>query len=142
MAWQNMRARCNNPNNPRYASYGGRGITICQRWDDYENFLADMGRRPGPGYSIERADNDGGYWCGHCAGCVRLGRTSNCRWATAAVQQRNSRKTRMLTFNGKTQCLTDWAAEVGLSRDGLRTRLRSGMSLDEALTRPVGRWAN
>lgn len=128
-AWQNMRARCNNPNHPSYLPYGGRGITICERWADYANFLADMGRRPGPGYSLERIDNNGPY------------SPENCRWATDPEQRRNTRKTRFLTFDGRTQCLTDWAAEIGISLDGLRARLQSGMSAEEALTRPVGRWA-
>src|SRR5260370_42107100 len=60
-AWQNMRARCLNPKNPRYEAYGGRGIAICDRWDSYEIFLADMGRRPGPGYSLARVDTAGDY---------------------------------------------------------------------------------
>lgn len=128
LAWQNMRARCNRPSHPSYAAYGGRGIKVCERWDDYANFLADMGRRPGPGYSIERKDNNGPY------------SPENCRWATEPEQRRNTRKTRVLTFNGKTQCLTDWAAEIGISLDGLRARLQAGMSAEEALTRPVGRW--
>jgi hypothetical protein len=128
MVWQNMRARCTNPNNPRYADYGGRGIHVCERWNDYANFLADMGRRPGRGYSIERIDNDGPY------------SPENCRWATNLEQRRNTRQTRTLTFNGKTQCLTDWAAETGISIDGLRARLKAGLSVEEALTRPVGRW--
>jgi len=127
--WQNMRARCLNPNNPRYADYGGRGISVCERWDSFRSFLADMGQRPGPEYSIERIDNDGPY------------SPENCRWATRGEQRRNTRQTRALTFNGKTQCLTDWAAEVGLSLDGLRHRIKQGWPLEEVLTRPVGRWA-
>jgi hypothetical protein len=82
VAWQNMRARCLRPSHPRYADWGGRGITICQRWDDFANFLADMGRRPGLGYSLDRIDNDGNY------------EPSNCRWTTRAAQQNNQRRSK------------------------------------------------
>jgi hypothetical protein len=74
-----MRQRCRNPRNPRWADYGGRGITICERWNSYANFLADMGERPA-GMSLERIDNDGNY------------EPSNCKWATQAEQIRNQRR--------------------------------------------------
>ena len=93
-AWQNMRARCRNPDHPSWKNYGGRGITICERWlESYENFLADMGRRPGPEYSIERKDNNGPYapW--------------NCVWATGDVQRANNRLTRDAT--GRWACGPD-----------------------------------
>ena len=74
-----MRQRCSNPKAGKWSYYGGRGITVCDRWSSFKNFLADMGRRPGAGYSIDRIDNDGNYEPG------------NCRWATQGEQRRNSR---------------------------------------------------
>lgn len=84
--WLDMIQRCTNPNNPRYTDYGGRGITVCERWRSFENFYADMGDRPGAGYSLDRIDNDSGYAPG------------NCRWATAEVQQRNKRRSLSFTL--------------------------------------------
>lgn len=129
-AWQNMRARCLRPSHPSYSRYGGRGIQVCERWRVFENFLADMGRRPGPGYSIERIDNDGPY------------SPENCRWATSREQRRNTRATHLLTLNGRTQCITDWAAELGISLSTIRYRIRAGWSDERVLTAPVGRWAH
>lgn len=77
--WLDMRNRCRNPDAHNYGRYGGRGIKVCERWDVFENFLADMGPKPGKGYSIERRDNDGDY------------EPSNCKWATATEQSRNRR---------------------------------------------------
>lgn len=75
--WVAVRNRCGNPNNPSYPYYGGRGIKVCSRWDDYENFAADMGEPPTPKHTIERRDSNGHY------------EPDNCYWATRKVQSTN-----------------------------------------------------
>ena len=96
-----MIGRCERPSSNRFESYAGRGIAICDRWWDFGLFLADMGKAPGPEYSIERIDNDGDYEPG------------NCRWATATEQARNRRTTRWVTFRGETLSLAEWAERLG-----------------------------
>jgi hypothetical protein len=80
-SWSGMRNRCLNPSEPRYPDYGGRGITVCARWDDFANFLADMGERP-DGLTLDRIDNDGNYEPG------------NCKWSTPLEQSQNRRPRR------------------------------------------------
>lgn len=76
-AWASMWQRCTNPKNIRYERYGARGITVCERWERFENFLSDMGNRPSPDHSLDRKENDGNY------------QPENCRWATRSEQQQN-----------------------------------------------------
>lgn len=78
-SWKSMRTRCNNPNEKSYKDYGGRGITVCKRWDSFVNFYTDMGERPEGDFSLDRIDNNGNY------------EPSNCRWATREQQNRNHR---------------------------------------------------
>jgi hypothetical protein len=124
-AWVHIRHRCNNPKDRYFAIYGGRGIRVCDRWlgpSGLANFIADMGPRPSKLHSIDRVNNDGNYEPG------------NCRWATIGEQCRNRRTTRLLTFNGITQCMTDWAAQVGISRQVIFRRLKEGWDVGDALT--------
>jgi hypothetical protein len=125
-AWASMVGRCTNPNNRSWGHYGGRGIAVCERWMEFENFLADMGNRPSSDHSLDRINNDGGYGPG------------NCRWATRAEQSRNRRNNRLVTINGRQQCVTDWLAEGCVSRGTfwVRTALL-GWTTEEAIATPV-----
>lgn len=120
--WCAIKARCTRPNDPRFPQYGGRGIRVCQRWaDSFADFLSDVGPRPSEGLSLDRIDNDGHYEPG------------NVRWATDAVQTRNTRRNRWLTAFGKTLCLKDWSKEIGVSQQALRERLRAGLPVERVL---------
>lgn len=122
VVWSGMKRRCAIPTSSGYFRYGGRGIKVCERWMSFANFLADMGERP-LGTFIERIDNDGPY------------SPENCKWATRAEQNRNTRRTKKITFNGTTLCLKDWARKLRLCPDTLKYRLKT-WTLDEALSAP------
>jgi hypothetical protein len=119
--WQHMHQRCENPNYPSYARYGGRGIAVCNRWSVYENFVADMGERPTPQHSIDRIDNLGPY------------SPENCRWATKQQQSNNRRDNHLLTYQDKTQTIAEWARECGLSFFVISQRLQRGATVAQAL---------
>lgn len=112
-AWTAMRDRCNNPKNDRWHRYGGRGIKVCKRWDNFLKFLEDMGPRP-PGMSLERKNNDGDY------------RPGNCVWATPRQQGGNRITTKWVTLGGKTMCAADWARYMGLTYNTFMYRLKKG----------------
>ena len=103
--WRTMRDRCNNPNHKFYSYYGGRGITVCERWMMYENFLADMGPRLSDKHSLDRIDNNKGY------------SPDNCRWATRSEQARNRRNNRYFTNGTFTGNLVECAAYLGMSKE-------------------------
>lgn len=122
--WNSMINRCTYPSAQKFARYGGRGIKVCKRWRQYENFLADMGKRP-PDTSLDRIDNDGDY------------EPNNCRWATRNVQRRNMASNNRITFNGETLTLAEWAERTGIPRERLRHRfVRAGWSAEDTLTKP------
>ena len=123
-SWVGAKQRCFNTKHARYADYGGRGISMCPRWaNSFLNFIRDMGPKPNPRATLERIDNDGDYEPG------------NCRWESYHQQTRNRRSNVMLTCNGVTLCLNDWAERVGIGRMTLTQRLRRGWSLERALFR-------
>ena len=126
IAWANMKGRCLNKNNKNYLNYGDRGITVCAKWlNSFQAFIDDMGEKPGKGYSIERIDVNGNY------------EPSNCKWATTAEQNRNYRRNIYIEYNGRTQCLKDWATELGMCPSVLRYRIKAGWSVDDAFKIPV-----
>lgn len=123
--WASMVDRCYSETTPGYSDYGGRGITVCERWHDFANFRDDIGKRPSPRHSLDRINNDLGY------------SPDNVRWATGSEQARNKRSNRLITYQGRTQCLQAWADELGMNRHTLATRIdRQGLDIAEAFTRP------
>lgn len=124
ISWRAMFDRCRCPTNKIYHNYGGRGIKICERWEVYENFLADMGRKP-KGYTIERIDNDGDY------------EPSNCRWASKDEQARNKRNVHKITVNGQTKTAPEWSEVSGIKATTITDRLRKGWPPDKAVFHPL-----
>lgn len=113
-----MRKRCLNVNSGDYPNYGGRGITIVERWSRFSNFFADMGRRPSELYSLERRDNNAGY------------APENCYWATKDQQANNTRKSRFVEWNGARKTVAQWSRYSGVPVGTLHNRLRAGWSLE------------
>jgi hypothetical protein len=122
VSWGHMWRRCTDPKNNRYALYGGRGITVCERWRDSALFYADMGERP-VGCSLERRDNNGPY------------APENCYWATRTQQGRNQRTNRWVTFQNVTLLVTEWPLVLGHSRQVLSYHLCRGHAVEPVLTR-------
>lgn len=137
--WCGIKKRCLNQRSSGYKHYGERGITICEGWLHFENFLADMGERPTRRHSVERLDNDGNYSCGHCAECRHRGWKSNGVWATQKHQCNNKRSNRFLTFGNERLTLTQWSRKLGINAATLRDRLKRGWSTSKVLTTPVRR---
>jgi len=123
--WMNMLDRCRRPNNKNFHQYGGRGISVCQRWDRFENFLADMGEAP-KGLTLDRIDNDGNYEPG------------NCRWATKKEQCNNKRTTVTMTLDGLTMRLEQWATVKGLTLAAIYHRRCRGWTDEQVLLTPQG----
>ena len=119
--WVGMKARCLNPENPSYKNYGGRGITICDKWlDSFENFLSDMGPCP-QNYSLDRIDVNGNY------------NPENCRWADNITQSNNKRTNIFVTVNGEELTLTQACQKLNLSYKAVHQRMRRGQSIYQAL---------
>lgn len=123
--WQNMIARCSNEKIPTYIYYGGRGIVVCDNWLKFEGFWKDMKDGYADSLTLDRINNAGNY------------EPSNCRWATKREQQNNTRYNVLLTYNGKTQTMSQWARTLGVTRKLLEGRICLGWDTNKAFETPV-----
>lgn len=119
--WNGILSRCTRPRSTSYENYGGRGIAVCERWQMFPNFLADMGECP-PGSSIERIDNNGHY-------CPE-----NCKWADRIEQGNNRRNNVIIEFNGEKLTAAQWGRKLGIARTTLIRRLRDGKPIERVLS--------
>lgn len=126
-AWNNLRGRCYDHADKSYATYGRRGIRVCDRWmgeNGFPAFIADMGPRPSTQHSIDRIDPNGDY------------EPNNCRWATAREQQNNRTDNHRITWNGRTQNISEWSRELGISPHTLGKRIER-WPIDRAMSAPL-----
>lgn len=124
--WRGMKERCYNPKKAAYPRYGGRGIKVCERWLNLENFIADNEVLALPGLTLDREDNDKDY------------SPENCRWVSQLIQANNRSDCVNLEFRGRTQTVSEWARELGMFEHTLRKRIQdSKWSVEDALTIPV-----
>lgn len=127
VSWQNMIGRCTNPNATGYDHYKKLGITVCERWRTFDNFLADMGERPDRSFTLDRIDNNGNY------------EPNNCRWATKQRQANNRRTNILFNYRGAEYTLADLARATGVQKETLRCRLvrPGGWSVEDAINTPT-----
>lgn len=123
-AWRGILNRCTNKNEVSYKHYGGRGIKVCDRWNEFKNFIDDMGYSPSKKHSIDRINNNDGYY------------KENCRWATTKQQMRNVRSNRIIEYNGESKPISEWAEDLGLTYQALFYRLKRNWDLEKAFTYP------
>lgn len=129
MVWRNMKNRCLNKHTKDYHLWGGRGITVCQKWLKFEGFYEDMFSSYKKGLTLDRIDNNGNY-------CKE-----NCHWATQTEQANNTRnieRARRYSYNGRSLTVSQWAGEIGLKRNTLHMRLQQYMwPVEKALNQPI-----
>lgn len=126
--WCAMRQRCNNPKNKDYKWYGGKGVLVCEEWNDFKIFQ-EWALLNGyeEGLTIDRKNGDMNY------------SPENCRWITISEQQRNRKGLHLIAYNGETHCMQEWAEICGISRGAIRDRLKKGWTVEETLTTPIQR---
>jgi hypothetical protein len=123
--WILMRARCNNETSKSFKNYGGRGISVCARWNNsFSDFLADVGPRPSPQHSLDRyPNNDGNYEPG------------NVRWATDIEQSRNKRSNVIISYMGESMCIAEWAEKLDIPAGKIAERYSNGRSLEDVFSK-------
>lgn len=126
--WMQMKSRCRDPKDPGYRLYGGRGIDVCERWNEFSAFWEDMGATWQRGLSIERVNNDLGY------------RPDNCRWATRYEQSRNMRRNHYIQTQWGRMTVMDAALKAGVPHRAVWWRIRAGWPEERLLEPPMGRW--
>jgi hypothetical protein len=122
-SWWNMKSRCERENSKFYNDYGGRGIKICERWNDFSNFLEDMGQ-PKEGMTLERINNNGNY------------EPSNCRWADRKLQANNRRSSKYIEVDGVIKTLQQWANLYKINRSTITERIKAGWTAKAAVQTP------
>lgn len=124
--WCAMKSRCNNPKNKAYLYYGNRGIKVCENWiNSFENFLKDLGHKPSPKHTLDRTNNELGYF------------KENCRWATRKEQGNNKNNNRRLQFNGRAKTVPEWAEYIGIRAGTIHNRLSKKWNIEKILTTPT-----
>ena len=127
--WRDMKYRCSNPNSKYFKNYGGRGIRVCSEWNEFEEFYKwSVNNGYKEGLSIDRINSNGNY------------APSNCRWVDMKTQQRNRGNNRKVEYDNKNLCLTEWAEITGLHPKTIAYRLNNGWSVEDALTKPKGKY--
>ena len=136
--WYHMMLRCYSPRNKGFDRYGGRGIAVCARWQQVAHFTADVGAPPSPGHTIDRINNDGGYWCGRpeCPECAAAGRPCNVRWATRSEQERNKRSTIWVRIGDEMRPAPEVYVAHNVSAVTFSARVKRGWTPERAATAP------
>lgn len=122
--WKGLRNRCSNPKRKDFKYYGGRGIRVCERWDDFKMFVADVGPRPTPDHEIDRIDSNGNY------------EPLNCKWSTRFEQLQHTRRNRILEIDGVARTMAQWTRELDFGDMLIKDRLKRGWTVRRALTTP------
>lgn len=125
--YSNMKTRCYNPNSNRYHCYGGRGIRVCDEWkNSFQNFKEwAVNNGYADNLTLDRINNNGNY------------EPSNCRWVTNKQNTNNTRRNRLLTYNGETHTMSEWCEIIGIKLQTLSARIYRGWSVDDAITKPI-----